>query len=312
VGQCPHAARNDLRTPRVITRATPGAGAGAPVVILVTGRVQRLRLTAAVRGEGEARTTPIRFVDRVAELQQVADAEAPALLVSEAADVDGTPTDACIASLRARDPGLVVVGYVATGATLSRQVLALAGAGVHELVFDGAAETAMHVRSALRRAGTRAGATRVMAALQAVVPGAARPIVRHVLEHAATGPRVGDIARALGVHRRTLVHRMQGAALPPPGELAMWARLLLAAEMLQHGHRTVDDVAFAIGFPGANAFRNACRRHLGVAPSALREGRGFALALERFAARMAAMRRDVVVHDVPAGTAPAASAATHG
>lgn len=302
--------------------ATSERGAGAPIVVLVTGRVQRSRLTAAVRGEADARVAPIRFVDRVAELQHVADIESPALLVSEAADVDGTPTDACIASLRARDPGLVVVGYVTRGATLSRQVLALARAGVHELIFDGADEAALHVRSALRRAGTRAGAARVMAALQAVVPGAARPIVRHVLEHAATGPKVGDIARALGVHRRTLVHRMQGAALPPPGELAMWARLLLAAEMLQRGQRTVDDIAFAIGFPGANAFRNACRRHLGVAPSALREGRGFALALERFAARMAAMRPSVVVTEVTGGVVPAsmsvtapatrpASAATH-
>lgn len=288
----------------MITAGAPGVV--APVVMLVSGRAQRLRLTAAVRGEQDERAAPIRFVDRVAELQHVADTAPPALLISEAADVDGTPTDACLAALRARDPALVVVGYVARGATLSQQVLALARAGVHELVFDGADEVPVHVRSALRRAGTRAGATRVLATLGPIVPGAARPILRHVLEHAAAGPRVGDIARALGVHRRTLVHRMQGAALPPPGELAMWARLLLAAEVLERGHRTVDDVAFAVGFPGANAFRNACRRHLGVAPTALREGKGLAIALERFAARMAAVRA-ATVHTVPATLdAPAA------
>jgi AraC-like DNA-binding protein len=293
-------------TPPAVPRAATMHAAHAPIVMLVIGRIERARLESAVRGLHDARTAPVHFVERVAELQRACDEHAPVLVVSEAVDGDGTPTDACLAALRARRPTLVVVGYLPRGASLSQPVLALARAGVHELLFGGTDEVAAHVRAVLRRAGVRAGAARVLAAL-GELPGAARPVLRHVLEHAASGPRVGDIARALGLHRRTLVHRMRSAALPPPSELAIWARLLLAAELLSHGGRTVDDVAVAIGFTGANALRNAIQRHLHLAPSALRAPEAFATTLARFRGRMAAIAAARAA-DAPEARIPASEA----
>jgi AraC-like DNA-binding protein len=261
--------------------------AGTPVVLLVTERTHRARLEQALRaGGGASRTT---VVARIAELHEACAREMPALLVAEATDADDTPVDVAIAALRQRDPALVVVGFIARGPSLSRQVFTFGSAGVHELIFAEADELAIHVRAALHRAGARAGAARVADALTPHVHGTARTVLRHVLEHAAAAPRVGDLARALAIPRRTLVHRMAAAGLPAPAELAMWARLLLAADRLAREPRPVDDIALSLGFSGDNALRNACRRWLDASPTELRAG-GLELALTRFRTRMHTVR----------------------
>jgi AraC-like DNA-binding protein len=261
--------------------------AGTPVVLLVTDRTHRARLEQALRAGGGATRTTV--VARIAELHAVCAGEMPALLVAEATDADGTPVDAAVAALRQRDPALVVVGFIPRGAALSRHVFTFASAGVHELSFADADELTVHVRAALHRAGARAGAARVAEALVPHLHGTARTVLRHVLEHAAAAPRVGDLARALAMPRRTLVHRMAAAGLPAPAELAMWARLLLAADRLAREARPVDDIALSLGFSGDNALRNACRRWLDASPTELRAG-GLPLALTRFRARIDAVR----------------------
>ncbi|MCU0618807.1 MAG: helix-turn-helix domain-containing protein [Gemmatimonadaceae bacterium] len=82
---------------------------------------------------------------------------------------------------------------------------------------------------------------------------------------------------------------MAAAGLPAPAELAMWARLLLAADRLAREPRPVDDIALSLGFSGDNALRNACRRWLDASPTELRAG-GLELALTRFRTRMHTVR----------------------
>jgi AraC-like DNA-binding protein len=50
----------------------------------------------------------------------------------------------------------------------------------------------------------------------------------------------------------------------------VWCRLLLAADLLAGGGRTVDQVALSFDFPSANAFRNMLRRHAGLGPADVR------------------------------------------
>jgi AraC-like DNA-binding protein len=146
---------------------------------------------------------------------------------------------------------------------------------------------------AMARASHRCLAEEVYAAVSGSLPRDAAALVRYCLEHASETPTVGDISRALGVHRRTLVNRMQQAMLPPPSELWAWARLLLAARYLEVPGRSVEWVASPVGSPSANALRNALKRYTGMVPSELREDHGFARATLAFRSALLSSSRHV-------------------
>ena len=86
---------------------------------------------------------------------------------------------------------------------------------------------------------------------------------------------------------------MQQAMLPPPSELWAWSRVLLAARYLEVACRSVEWVALTVGYPSANALRNALKRYTGLVPSELREDHGFARAMLAFRAALLSSSRHV-------------------
>lgn len=215
------------------------------------------------------------------------------VLVIEPRDARGHSTDVFIRSIRERFPRLSVLGHVMMKPGMSSQVLSFARAGVHELIVAGIDDTAAVLRHALARASHRCLAEQVYAAVSGSLPRDAAALVRYCLEHASETPTVDDISRALGVHRRTLVNRMQQAMLPPPSELWAWSRLLLAARYLEVPGRSVEWVAYTVGYPSANALRNALKRYTGMVPSELREDHGFARATLAFRSALLSSSRHV-------------------
>ncbi|GJG86288.1 hypothetical protein tb265_14690 [Gemmatimonadetes bacterium T265] len=170
-----------------------------------------------------------------------------------------------------------VIGHVAAQPGISADVLALARAGVHELVVAGLDDVAHVLRTTLARAARRSTAERVLADIMPLVPVAALPVLRYCLEHTTAAPDVPALARALGVSRQTLAARMRAAGLPGPRALSVWCRLLLAAELLAGEGRSVDQVALTLDFASANAFRNLLRRYADLGPADLRRDSGAAL-----------------------------------
>ena len=215
------------------------------------------------------------------------------VLVIEPRDASGRSTDPYIRSIRARFPRLSVLGHVMMKPGMSSHVLDFARAGVHELIVAGIDDTAGVLRLALQRASHRCLAEEVYAEVCGALPRSAAALVQYCLEHASETPTVDDISRALGVHRRTLVNRMQQAMLPPPSELWAWSRILLAARYLEVPGRSVEWVALTVGYPSANALRNALKRYTGLVPGDLREDRGFARALRAFRAALLSSSRQV-------------------
>jgi AraC-like DNA-binding protein len=215
------------------------------------------------------------------------------VLVIEPNDADGVATDSTIRHIRERFPRLSVIGHVEMKPGMSSQVLSFARAGVHELIVAGIDDSAFVLRHALQRASRRCLAEEVYAEISPSLPREAANLVRYCLEHASEAPSIDDISRALGVHRRTLVNRMQNAMLPPPSELWAWSRLLLAARYLEMPGRSVEWVADTVGYPSANALRNALKRYTGLVPSELREDDGFARATLAFRASLLANSRNV-------------------
>lgn len=250
------------------------------VCALLVGADAQLRLRTALRqagvnapaGAGAAPT----FVDTVGDLLAVLGTAHFAALVIEAHDRHGISTEEAIRSIRAGYPQLPILGIAPLGPTTSGAVLALARAGVHELVIRGVDDVGIALRSALQSAMRHAAASRVEEALRSQVPGAARPMLRLGLEHAAHALTVPELARSLGVHRRTLVNRLRAHRLPPPSEFLAWMRLLLAAALLEDHARPIERIALELQFPSANAFRNSMRRYTGLGPSEVRMNGGLA------------------------------------
>ncbi len=207
-------------------------------------------------------------------------------LVIEPTDADGRATESTIRSIRERFPRLSVLGHVMMKPGMSSHVLSFARAGVHELIVAGIDDSALVLRHALQRASRRCLAEEVFTEVSASLPREAANLVRYCLEHASEAPTIDDISRALGVHRRTLVNRMQNAMLPPPSELWAWSRVLLAARYLEMPGRSVEWVALTVGYPSANALRNALKKYTGLVPSELRDDDGFTRATLAFRAAL--------------------------
>jgi AraC-like DNA-binding protein len=240
------------------------SGAERPAVLaLLRDRDAAARVAEALRpgvpGAPPQAGAHVRCVTHARALAEALAARPYALVIVDARDAEGVSTEETIRAVRRRHPDVAVVGHASARAGLSADALALARAGVHELVITGIDDAAAVLRAALARAARRSSAERILAAVGELVPEDVLPLVRYCLEHAAAAPTVPEVARALGVSRQTLAARLRAAGLPAPRELAVWCRLLLAADLLAGGGRTVDQVALALDFPSANAFRNVLR-----------------------------------------------------
>ena len=264
------------------------------VAALVIDRRDLARLQEALRPSVGARAPGVLHAfTRVSALDAALQRAHFDVLVIEPTDADGVATEATIRSIRERFPRLSVLGHVVMKPGMSSQVLSFARAGVHELIVAGIDDSALVLRHALQRASRRCLAEEVFAEVSGSLPREAATLVRYCLEHASESPSIDDISRALGVHRRTLVNRMQSAMLPPPSELWAWSRVLLAARYLEMPGRSVEWVALTVGYPSANALRNALKRYTGLVPSELREDDGFARATLAFRSALLATSRHV-------------------
>lgn len=257
------------------------------VAALVRDRRDLARLEEALRPSQSAPPAGVlhafQRVDRLELALQCAHYD---VLVIEPTDIDGQNTEETIRGIRARYPRLSVLGHVLMKPGISSSVLAFARAGVHELIVAGIDDSAIVLRLALQRASQRCLAEEVFAEIGTTLPGDAARLVRYCIEHASEAPTIEDISKALGVHRRTLVNRMQNAMLPPPSELWAWSRVLLAARYLEMPGRSVEWVALTVGYPSANALRNALKKYTGLIPSELREDGGFTRAARAFRTAM--------------------------
>ena len=245
------------------------------VLALVRDRAIAARLSEALgarTGTGDRAT--VRSVTHVADLHDALAGGAYALVVVEPRDADDVPTEEAVRALRARHPHVPVVGHVTARPGMSADVLALARAGIHELVIAGIDDVGHTLRGLLARASRRAMAERVLADVMPLVPIAALPVLRYCLEHTSAAPDVPALARALNVSRQTLAARLRGAGLPGPHALSVWCRLLLAAELIVGDGRTVEQVATTLDFASANAFRNMLRRYADLGPADLRRDGG--------------------------------------
>lgn len=282
------------------------------VILLARDRIVGQRLTAAFR------PMRVQAVYCVAELHSAMMRHSGdvACVVAQARDSAHEPVGPALSALIQRFPTVPVLGYCAVGARHAADLRDLARAGVHELIFADVDDHPALLRAKLSRGEEARAATAVLRGIKGLLP----PVLCRVVEYCVHFPRdsheISRIAMALGVHRKTLVNWCERAKVPPPSTLVTWVRLLLAAELLRSPGQSVERVANTLEFASPTAFRNQCRRYLGVRPSELRSTEGREDAYRTFAEVLAETRRGdsreptVLAHGAVAVRAD--SAASHG
>jgi transcriptional regulator GlxA family with amidase domain len=185
-------------------------------------------------------------------------------------DSSGRPTETLVCLIRRDFPSLPVLLYCDVTAEHMKRIPELIRAGADELVVRGVDDMRSALARALRHAaGTRAH-SEALQTLRAVVPKAAEAVLTYCLARADRPLTVHQMARDLGVHRKTLCTRAVAAGLPTPSILISWCRLLHAARLLDDPVRSVEGTALLLGFGSGTALRNMLRRYTGLRPRDLR------------------------------------------
>ena len=256
------------------------ANDGTWILVLIRDEDARSRVEKSM--QSRARVVAVATT-RAAE-QAIADARSrPVVAIVGATDAQGRNCLPLVRKLTQSRPTVPVIGYCAAIATASRDVLTLARAGVHDVMFGGIDD---HGRAVRRFVDTAAQVCGVDDILRAITPGlndALLPFVRYCLEH----PHVNSVAEAadgLGIHRKTLFVHCREASAPPPGIIMTWCRLLLAAHLLATSLRSVEAVALDLGFASATALRNVTKRYTGLRPTAFRDGSAMPVVTQAFLA----------------------------
>jgi len=150
------------------------------------------------------------------------------------------------------------------------ELLHVARSTVHAILFEEDRRFPLLVRRSLTEAATRHRNEFVWGSIATMTPARVRPIVAYGLKHGHQALTVDGVARALGMHRKTLAERCSIAGTLPPQQVLGWCRLLASAVLLADRRRVVDHIALELDFPSGAAFRNQLKRYTGLSPAELR------------------------------------------
>jgi len=267
--------------------STQGKPLTGPLVVVALVLAPRSR--ARVRGALAARAD-VRFCDLRSELIPLAASACASAVIVEPRDRAGADVSEVVTTLRAGMPSTPVIAYIADDVTTSGDILAMARAGVHDLVRAGFDDVGFALGSALASATTACATSAVREELAHLVEREAWPFVAYCLTRAHKRISVGAAAEALGLARRTLVRRLERSGLPQPRRVAGWCRVIAAARLLDEPIYTLEQAALRLDFPSGTALRNMLMRYTGLRPREIRENGGVRCVLHLFKRELGAAR----------------------
>lgn len=248
------------------------------IVALVTSMDARGRIIASI-----GRRAKVRLAATPAELTTLVAHQPPSAVICEFGDRTAPAVARVVSDLRARRPGLPMIGYCWAEGQASRHIMVAARAGVSALALRGVDDVGAMLERVLEEAEGDTVARIVMQALRGQTPGFVADVLDYCIRHAREVPAVVDVAKALHVPRRTLAFRLLRAGAPPAGALICWSRLFVAAELFVDEGRSVDHVALALEFASGSALRGMLQRYARVTPRQLRERGGLLYLISVFA-----------------------------
>jgi AraC-like DNA-binding protein len=248
------------------------------IVALVTSSDARGRIMASI-----GRRATVRLATTPSELTTLVAHRLPSAVICEFGDQSVPATAQVVSELRARRPGLPMIGYCWVEAHASHHIIVAARAGVSALALRGVDDVGAMIDRVVEDAQGDIVAQMVTCVMRDRMPGIVSDVLDYCIRHAREMPRVGDVARGLQVPRRTLAHRLLQAGAPTVGALICWGRLFVAAELLVNDGRSVDGVALALEFASGSALRGMLQRYAKVTPRQLRARGGLPYLLAIFA-----------------------------
>jgi AraC-like DNA-binding protein len=233
------------------------------IVALVPDPVHLSRLRAAVRDRYQ-----LVECDEWHKLEQVCERQAVRMAVFDLYRGGAANFDA-VRQLRARFPGMTLVAYITFGADRAHDLFDAGRCGIDGVVIAGADDAPRALLALIDRAQAR-GAASLLARAVTGVDAAVRDAILVTVTRGHERLSPAALADILRLPRRALSQRLADAGYPPPHRLITWGRLILAAQMLDDGKRSIERVATALSFPSGSAFRNSCQRYLRATPGEIR------------------------------------------
>ena len=266
---------------------------GSPLTgpLVVVGLVLGPRARAQVRGALSGRAD-VRFCELRSELIPLAASEYASAVIVEPRDRDGADASEVVVALRSGMPSVAVIAYIADDRATSGDILAMARAGVHDLVRAGVDDVGFALGAALANATAASATSTIRDELAHVVASDAWPFVSYCLTRAHGPISVRGAADALGLDRRTLVRRLERCGLPQPRRVAGWCRVIVAARLLDEPIYTLEQAALRLDFPSGTALRNMLVRYTGLPPREIRENGGVRCVLHLFKRELGTARRE--------------------
>lgn len=183
------------------------------VVGYVPGRTERARIAGALRGRAR-----VQWVESMADLRAtMRRQQGPiAAVILAPRDATGATAGPVVRDLSTAAPNVPVIAHCRTGIEHSRDIRAMAAAGVHEFLFVGVDDTGAGVRTVLASAQRACAAEAVLAALRPRLPPSLHALAEYSVSHPDQARSVPAIAAMLGVNRKTLFNHCRKAGGPDP------------------------------------------------------------------------------------------------
>jgi AraC-like DNA-binding protein len=236
------------------------------IAALVSDKLMRARLGGALDGLAE-----ITFHEQAVELAAAVSECRPTAVITQLRDRHAAAMVPTIRVLRAKFPSIPVFAYLQLTCEGIHDLVEAAHAGISEALVYGIDDSSFALGRALARASGTAIEERVLTEIRPLIPASLDEFFTYCVHHTDRPLSVSAVARAIGVHRKTVAQRLSTAGLPAPRVIIGWCRLVHAAGRLEDVGRPVEKVAYDLDFPSGSSLRNMLKRYLDLRPIDIRE-----------------------------------------
>jgi len=175
-----------------------------------------------------------------------------------------------IEKVRAQHPAVAIIACVQN--PHGPMFFDLGGLGVAGILNVRAEPPA--IRAVVDKALATSRADDIVRGLEGRFPAPGPRAIGWAVENAGPDTSVERLAAALGHTPRSLRQALEDAGLPAPTKVLLWGRLLLAGARLGSDGRTVEDVAFSLGYATATSLSRAMKGQTGLTPREVSESGG--------------------------------------
>lgn len=184
----------------------------------------------------------------------------------------GPPRLRDLFDLRRHEPPTALVVY-ADFTGREEDLFRLGREGIDGVIPAGVGDGGHAIRETVRHALGVSAAARVRRSLDGRYDPTATAALGWAIANADRSPRVEDLADGLRTTPATLTRTLRRLGLPTPRRLLLWGRVFRATHMLRSTGRTVERVAFILGYQSGSSLARAFRRTTGLPPvETLRKG----------------------------------------